>query len=171
MACRGVYFALVEEDLRKLRALNGDEAVLSFVQGEIEERWDVEWLQEVDKAWDAIHRCLGDGSLRCKQPAPLAKFVLCGERLYQKSDYIISLLQPSEVEEVHAASRTVTKEWFRKRYFELGKKSFWKFSIDSYAGPINEDDLEYSWSYFEQARELFGKATAGRRAMIFTVDQ
>ena len=37
--------------------------MLDIVQEEIEEPWDEEWLLEMDKAWDAIHRCLTDGRL------------------------------------------------------------------------------------------------------------
>ncbi|WP_339613695.1 DUF1877 family protein [uncultured Rubinisphaera sp.] len=56
MACRGVHFALTEEQRSQLLAIvesQGD--VIGFIQEDIEELWDTEWLCETDKAWDAIH--------------------------------------------------------------------------------------------------------------------
>src|SRR5262245_546621 len=69
MACRGVHFALTEEQASRLRdppGIDGD-GLLAFVE-EIEEGrngegWDEEWVQESDKSRDAIHRCLTDGRL------------------------------------------------------------------------------------------------------------
>lgn len=124
MACRGVYFALSDDDARRLKDIDGDASVLKFIQEELESRWDEEWLQETDKAWDAIHRCL----------------------------------------------TSITKEWFRARYFSLGKPSFWESDSDTY-GSTSDEDFEYWWSYFEQARALFEKAAKAQRAMIFTVNQ
>ena len=58
MACRGVLFALTDEEVARLRGAKSDDEVLGIVQDEIEQRWDQEHLEECDKAWDAIHRCL-----------------------------------------------------------------------------------------------------------------
>jgi Domain of unknown function (DUF1877) len=64
MAGRGVHFALTaEEEARLVDEPDGDDDHLIDVLGEIEERWDRDWLVETDKAWDAIHRCLTDGTL------------------------------------------------------------------------------------------------------------
>src|SRR5262245_10806940 len=62
VACRGVFLALTELQEAALVATRDDEDVRAFVQ-EIEEMWDDDWLCEVDKAWDAMHRCLADGTL------------------------------------------------------------------------------------------------------------
>jgi hypothetical protein len=56
MACRGVFFALSKEDETKLLTADDSDTVVEIVTEEIEERWDEEWLQEMDKSWDAIHR-------------------------------------------------------------------------------------------------------------------
>ncbi|MHC4266249.1 MAG: DUF1877 family protein [Planctomycetota bacterium] len=170
MACRGVYFALSKEEAAKLLNVTGDDEVLHIVKEEIEERWNEEWLQEVDKAWDAIHRCLGDGSLLCKGKSLLEKCVLGGRQLYIGSDYIISYLDTNEVKDTANSLETVAKNWFRAKYFGL-KKKFLFFDLTDYAGPINEDDFEYTWYYFEQMRFLFRKAANANRSIIFTVDQ
>lgn len=81
MSSRGLFLALSKEEEAKLLALDGDDQGVESAILEIEERWDEEWLQEMDKSWDAIHRCLGDGSLRNQQPAPTTKAVLGGRQL------------------------------------------------------------------------------------------
>jgi len=79
MACRGVHFAITNEVANKLLSLVGDDdAVIEFIQEEIEEQWEVDWLAESDKAWDAMHRCLTDGHLRVKATTPRGLCVIGG---------------------------------------------------------------------------------------------
>jgi hypothetical protein len=45
MACRGVLFAITQEQAQQLQAARGDDAsVLNMVQEEIEAAWDAEHL-------------------------------------------------------------------------------------------------------------------------------
>src|SRR6266403_97981 len=92
MACRGVFFALTKEEEAKLLAAPSSDAVVEIITEEIEERWDRNWLVEMDKSWDAVHRCLGNGSLRTSQPSLTAKAVLGGRQLSSRADWIISYL-------------------------------------------------------------------------------
>src|SRR6478752_8070949 len=103
MSCRGVFFALTKEEEKKLLAAPNSDTVVEIITEEIEERWDREWLVEMDKSWDAVHRCLGDGSLRTSQPSLSAKAVLGGRQLSFNADWIISYLTADEVEQVAVA--------------------------------------------------------------------
>ena len=161
MACRGVYFALSPEDEVKLLDCKSDDDLIELIQEDIEERWDTDWLAEVDKAWDAIHRCLGDGSLDVTDD-PLSKFVLGGRQLTGEDNYTVSYLAAAEVREVAAASAAISESWMHGRYDKL-------VSTD-YDGPHGEDDRQYTWENFVDARRLFEKAAAAGRSMIFTVD-
>ncbi len=60
MVARGVHFAITDEQRRTLESSQNDEARIRYVSEMIEEEWDEAYLQETDKAWDAIHRCLSD---------------------------------------------------------------------------------------------------------------
>ena len=123
-----------------------------------------------DKAWDAIHRCLTDGTLRPKGRSILEKFVLGGKQLHRSANYIVSYVDPEEVRSVGQAADDVTKDWFRERYFGLQKK-FLGFKYSDYDGEIGETDFEYSWDYFECIREFFKKAAQADRSVVFLVDQ
>jgi hypothetical protein len=63
MACRGVFFALTSAQKEHLLALDSDGKRLEYIQEGIEVPWDETHLMQTDKAWDAIHRCLTDGTL------------------------------------------------------------------------------------------------------------
>jgi hypothetical protein len=170
MGCRGMFFALTKEEEAKLLSASDSDAVVEIVTEEIEERWDQEWLQEMDKSWDAIHRCLGDGSLRNSQPAVSAKAVLGGRQLSSRADWVISYLPADEVKKVAEAIAPVTEEEFRSRYFGLKRKFLW-FDRTEYEGPIGEEDFGYSWAYFEDMQRFFSKAAGANRATVFAVDQ
>jgi hypothetical protein len=136
MACRGVLFAITQEEAHRLRAARGnDEAVLNIVQEEIEEAWDEAHLCQTDKAWDAIHRCLGDGTLAGSKE-PLELCILGGEQLHEDSSYVISLLTPEQVKLVANALRPLDKPWLRERYFKIDP-------ADAVSGQLNEEDFEY----------------------------
>lgn len=124
----------------------------------IEEDWDEDWLCELDKAWDAIHRILGDGTVEGPQPqTPLSKAVHGGRPL---SDSCSSFLSTAETCEVAEALSRVEEKWFRSRFGEI-------VVATDYAGPGDADDLEYAWSYFQAMREFFTKAASAGRAVVF----
>ena len=170
MACRGVFFALTKEEEAKLLAAPSSDAVVEIITEEIEERWDRNWLVEMDKSWDAVHRCLGNGSLRTSQPSLTAKAVLGGRQLSSRADWIISYLTADEVKQVSDAIARIDEPEFRRRYFSLQKKFLW-FDRTEYDGPIGEEDFQYSWSNFEEMRLFFSKVALAQRAIIFSVDQ
>ena len=170
MACRGVFFALTKEEEEKLLAAPNSDAVVEIITEEIEERWDPEWLVEMDKSWDAVHRCLGDGSLSRSQSSLTSKAVLGGRQLTSDADWIMSYLTADEVKQVAAAIAGIDQLEFRRRYFALKKKFLWVDRTD-YDGPIGEEDFEYSWSNFEEMRVFFSKVAAAHRAIVFSVDQ
>jgi hypothetical protein len=163
MAGRGVHFALSPEELGQLLAARSDEEVMTLVES-IEEGWDRDFLAESDKAWNAIHRCLTDGSLLYDSGEYPLNHTICGGRqLIEGEDYTVSLVTPEQVKDVASALQALDKAWLKDRYFRLLKP-------DDYDAEIGEDDFEYTWESFEHVRELYIKAAAADRAVIFTVD-
>jgi hypothetical protein len=163
MSCLGVHFALSDEKVERLLSARSNGEVLSIVKEEIETDWDEEWLQEAGKAWDAIHRCLTDGSLVVKDASPLSKCILGGRQLYQADNYVISFLNPAETCEVFHAIKDINREWLEGKYFALEDTTS-DYSVD-------EADFEISWSYFEELKHFFQKTAQHGRAVIFAADQ
>jgi len=146
-----------------LLACRTDDEVLRYVQEVIETACDEANLVETDKAWDAIHRCLTDGAFEFKSQEPLAMCVLGGKQLQRVDTYIVSLKTPIEVARTAKALETVDEAWIRSRFAGLTAKG--------YEGPADQDDLEYTLSYFNVVKDFFGRAAAAGRHVIFTVDQ
>ena len=162
MACRGVHFALAEDDVRRLLAADGNEAVRS-VLSEIERRWDKAWLVESGKAWDAMHRSLSNGTLYYDEGEyPLNRAVLGGKHLYDGDDTVISYVPPKEVKDVAAALALLTEEAFRARYEAIDP--------DDYDGEHGDEDFKLTWAAFQSVRDLYKKAAADGRSVVFTVD-
>jgi hypothetical protein len=161
MSCRGVHFALTDEQASRLMDTPGaDNDFLMGCVEDIEEQWDKEWLQETDKSWDAIHRCLTGGKLRWGD-SPLHKCILGSDNLYDGNDYFINLLSPNEVKDVAAAIKNIDRNELRRRYD----------AIDTSYGKLSDKDFEYTWSWFQHLPKFFQKAAAANRSMLFTVDQ
>src|SRR6516225_6348748 len=82
MPCRGVFFALSATQAEHLLALARDDR-LAHVQDGIEATWDEAHLLQTDKAWDAIHRWLTDGTRTiARSEEPLGKLIAGGSQLY-----------------------------------------------------------------------------------------
>jgi Domain of unknown function (DUF1877) len=164
MACRGVHFAITSDQQTSLLAASNDAKLMEVIE-QIEEAWDKDYLAESDKAWDAIHRCLTDGTLLYENGEYPLNHVICGGRqLHQGEDYVVSLVTPEQVRDVSAGMAPLTEDWMRERYFSLLRS-------DGYDGEIGDEDFRYTWTWFESVRDLYRKAAASGRAVIFTVDQ
>ncbi|MFJ5924419.1 YfbM family protein [Kitasatospora sp. NPDC092948] len=163
MACRGVLFALAESEWARLSACDGDEEVRALVE-EVEEAWDEPRVCELDKAWDALHRCLTDGRLEYGNGEfPLSHAVLGGRPMYDGDDYVVCRVEPGEVRAVAAALEGIDEAWLRRRYAEL--------EFEEYDGARGEDDLAYTVSFLPDLREFYRRAAEEGRAVVFTVDQ
>ncbi len=163
MSCLGVHFALNAADTAALLAAGDNEAVLGFIEA-LEEKWDEEWLSQTDKAWDAMHRCLSNGTIYYDEgDYPLNRAILGGKHLYDGDDYVVAYIALNEVKDVSAAMAPMTEKDLRKRYDAIDS--------DDYDGEHGDKDFEYTWQNFLTLREFFKKAAGADRSVVFTVDQ
>jgi len=163
MSCRGVHFAIGQQTVDALLAASDDEERRAIVEA-VEEAWEQPFTAETDKAWDAIHRALGDGSLDPKAgSAPLNQAIFGGTSLHEGDDYIIVLVPRDEVPAVAAALATIDDEAMRQRYRDLVPSD--------YDPSYGDEDREYTVANFRDVAALYARAAAAGRAVIFTVDQ
>jgi hypothetical protein len=159
----GVHFALSTQDEARLLAAAGDDDAVIRIVEEIEESSYTEPHCDSDKAWDALHRCLTDGKLEYAGGTyPLRAAVLGGRQLVEEAEYTVSYVPAEQVRDVAEALSIIEEDWLRQRYLTLGDTD--------YAGPVDEDDFEYTWDALEDIREFFAVAAEAGRAVIFTVD-
>jgi len=181
MSALGVYFAITDEQRSELEARKTDEDRIDYVKEEIEEAWEEEYLQQTDKAWDAIHRCLGDwppdtpwfypvrpesGAFALPEDHgtyPLKLCVLGGKKLVENEyEYFIRLIEPHEVTDIVPAMRAIDKDQLREKYFTHCRGAWPEYG---------EEDFEYTWEYFELLRDYFSRMAGNGRSIIFTADQ
>ncbi|MGL4422178.1 MAG: YfbM family protein, partial [Gemmataceae bacterium] len=134
-----------------------------IVEG-IEEAWEEQFVVESDKAWDAIHRCLTDGSLLYESGEyPLNHCICGGRQLHRGKNYTVSFVTADQVKEVAGALSKVTKTGMRKRYERIDPAEYNEVEM-------GEEDFTYIWENFMDVRRFYKKAAAADRAVIFTVD-
>jgi hypothetical protein len=160
-----MFFALTADQEAALMATRDDDEVRAFVEEVEMGDWDGEPLGcETDKAWDAMHRCLSDGTLGCGRGlSPLDMAVLGGGHRHKSDDYVVAHVLVNEVVQVAAALEAVDEVWMRQCYDRIDPAD--------YQGLLSDEDFEYTWYWFTQVRDFYRKAAAARRAVIFTVDQ
>ncbi|MEV7559577.1 YfbM family protein [Streptomyces sp. NPDC089795] len=163
MGGRGVHFAIDAVMVARLLEAEEDEDTALIVE-EIEESWDRPFLFETDKAWDALHRCLSDGTLELSGGSyPLSHVVLGGAQVYEGEEYVVALVRVEQVPEVAAAMARIDKEWLRQRYDTM--------EFPGYQGVRGDEDFAYTWANFRGLDGFFEAAARAGHAVIFTVDQ
>lgn len=169
MSCLGVHFALSDKDVTTLKGFDSEDDRLEHLQEVIEETYMSDegaeaMYAESDKAWDAIHRTLSDGELTWDGGTyPLNHTILGGELLYSGPDYIMSLKSSTQVKDIATALADIDLSTFTKNYQ--------KIDAESYGFPLTDEDLEYTWEWFQSVRDLYARAAATDRAVLFTADQ
>ena len=152
----GVAFALSAEQAAELLALGDDDGREEWLQDLEEEVEDGEWFQ-YDKAWDELHRCLGDGELVIQDGPPLAHAVFGSRPLMQdeESAMFAGYLPAAEVPAVAESLAQVDRSRLHERFDALS---------------IDEALFEHVWECLEGLREFYARLVERRSAMVFSVD-
>lgn len=158
----GVHFAIEAEHERSLLAADddGDSERVGEILEELEESWPDDALKvDTDKAWDAIHRCLTDGTLDPDGgPYPLSHTVLGGRHLHE--EYYVVYVSPDEVRDVASALHDVESAWLRRQFDAIDDPD--------YRGAGDDADFAYTWDNFLDLRAFYDRAAAAGRAVVFT---
>jgi Domain of unknown function (DUF1877) len=170
VACRGVLYAIGADAARTLlevaaKATSEDEVVDA---AEEHDRDEASW-RYLDKAWDGIACCLihladqlQDGAL-----APDSdRCVFGGWPLTDGEDWIVTLWEPAEVRASVAILEGITEASLRRAYGALDAEE-----TKEYPEHGDEEDFQYVWAYFQDARELCVRAAGAGQAMLFIADQ
>ncbi|MFF0451162.1 YfbM family protein [Streptomyces sp. NPDC004609] len=166
----GCHFAI--EPAEALRLAEADSGEVMAYVAEAEEDPDSRygdgpWKVDTDRAWDALHRCLTDGTLTYGGgPYPLSYTVLGGRLLTdEEHEYIVVLATPQQTREAAAALADIDEPWLRARFFGLGLTE-----RDGYRGAGDERDFQCTWENFVAVRAFYERAAGAGRAVLFTAD-
>lgn len=158
-AMLGVHYAITAEQEKLLLDADGDDDAVSEIIGDLEEDWADDALKaDTDKAWDAIHRCLTNGTLDPDGGTqPLALAVVGGRHLHDEM-YVV-YVAPDEVRAVAEALADIDEPWLRARFGDFD---------DDYDGAADDDDFHYTWDGLVCLKGFYQRAAAASRAVIFT---
>lgn len=163
MTARAVRFAPDGNDAERLLACQNDDELMQVVE-EIEERWGLERLCELNKSWDALHRCFTDGDLVFDNgDFPLAHVPLGGVPLHEGADYSVCCVTVEQVRDVAAALEPLGGQWLRDRFATL--------TFDAYQGTGDTEDIAYTQAFLPGLKNFYRTAAQNSQAAIFTVDQ
>jgi hypothetical protein len=166
MPHRGTFYAITPDEADRLLALVGNDAALAAEALDLYsiERQHTRFIAAVDKAWDLLHRCLTDGSLHDlgKGATPLSWCVLGGKSLHAGKEFIICYVTPEQVPQVAQALDELDVHWLVQRYRNL--------ESSGYTSLITNEDFDYAWENFTNVRNLYSKAAAATRAVVFVAD-
>lgn len=162
MAGLGMHFAISEDVVSRLLGADDDAAVIAIV-AQIEEDSEPGFAFGTDKAWDALHRCLTNGTLDVRAGSfPLSHVVLGGVQLCEDSDYLVSLVRADQVSTVADALDPVDESWLRRRYDAL--------AFPEYEHVRGDEDFAYTWANVHDIAAFYQSAAQDGRAVIFTVE-
>lgn len=180
MGCLAVLFALNDQEVKNLLAIERNKRS-DYMHEEIEEKFFddfPEYLCELDKSWDAMHRMLTDGKLDFENKVPpLCNVIFGGEFIYglmrqpsgdvvvsegEEDEYMI-LKTPEQVDEIVKVLPKRTKEECRECYYMIDS--------EDYGMEPDEEDFEYTWEYLQESLDFWKTASKESRYVLFTVDR
>jgi hypothetical protein len=174
MACLGTHFAITLEMAARLNRgqPHTTEEVIKFIKYLGSQYHDLHaegWVEQTENAWDGIHRCLTDGKL--KTGTTPAHWCILGadERFWVRRedgqlDWIVNLLEPSDVRRVADVIRKIDRAELERGYDNIDPESFYRLNM-------SEDDFRYTWHYFQSLQTFFRRAADAERWVVFRVDQ
>ncbi|MEV0466959.1 DUF1877 family protein [Nocardia tengchongensis] len=158
----GVHFAITAEQERALLSADDldDADAIDELLSAMEESWAEDDLKvDTDKAWDAIHRSLTDGTLGPSSGEyPLSPAIIGGRHLHD--DYYAVYVSAEQVRYLATALNEVQREGMRVAFDAIDD--------EEYAGTLDDEDFEYTWSNFQDVRAFYDRAAAAQRSVIFT---
>ena len=167
MSCLGVLFSIDQNTVNLIKQLPSEERRINYFKEVIEEDYfkdEPQWVAELGKSWDALHRSLTDGELAWDNGEyPLNHVIFGGEILCANGRYIIVLKSKEQVVEIAKAVNQLTEKALRARYFML--------DAEEYDGEIGNEDFKYTWQWFEDSKSFWQRAADENRSVVFTVDQ
>jgi len=171
MACRGSYYAVTPAQLASLEALTTTQDRADM----LEEMYSEDIWLDLDKSWYGMHRCLATIPPNGKEYVteedtetfgtyPLKLATMGGRDFNIDSDrnWFVCVIDPEHVAPLATAMAAIDKADFSGRYE--------KYCRDAYP-EFGEEDREYTWAYFTEARGYLQKLAGTGKAVVFIADQ
>ena len=156
----GFLLGLSRDHAKQLFAARGDDALKRVVSSLKRELEGSNLCQDCGRHWDAIHRCLSDGTLNPSAgEVPLNHCILGGRQMLESKNTIVAVVRPDLTRHVARELNVVSEQWFRDRYYEIDPQD--------YGRKLDDDDLTEAWRRFEEIRDFYQNAAQQKCAIAF----
>ena len=166
MKGQGAHIILTREDAKKVFSATDDTSVRKVVTElrNSKKHRDGKLVLETGASWNAIHRCLTEGTL---EPGagefPLNHAILGGRRLHQGTDYEAIMVRPDIVPHIAEMLHHVKRETIHEAYHKIDPAD--------YGQQLTITDFDRIWNSLQQIRQLYEDAASERCAVLFTVER
>ena len=162
MSRLGVLYALKEEELDRLRSLPQEERY-DYMLEEIEENLlGTSRGCELDKAWEGIQFCLGNGKWEEKNSVP-TNIVFAGEFIVETENEIITLKNNSDVSQI-------VDYLHQNNLQDVIGKNFPMIDEQEFSLSKSDDVLNYLLDWSRDIQSFYENALKENCSVIFTVD-
>jgi hypothetical protein len=162
MSGQGYHFALDQEQADALLACADEMAVLDITERLVEAFVPGEFGCGGDKAWDVLHRCLGDGTFRPGGGTAPLNCPFLGGRLLVSEGSLVNLVTAGLVREVAVALAALDATWLCRRLDQ-------RFGAE-YGGTVPEEDAERFLGMLEELTRFYRQAASEGKAVVFVTD-
>ena len=166
MQGHGAHIILTREDAKRVFGAAGDVAVQEIaneLRGS-KRHCEAKLVLETGANWDAIHRCLTDGTLEpTAGEFPLNQVILGGKQLFKGAGFEAVMVRPDLTAFIAEALHNLKREEIHDKYMQLPAAEL------GYTPTEQESDIV--WNAIQQIRQLFEDAAAERCAVMFTVER
>ena len=150
---------LPREQAKPLFACRGDDAVRDFVVAALAAGQAT--VLRLDRTWQTLAHCFGDGTLELGQgEPPLGWCLLGGKPLCQSESTRVLMVRPDMVRHVAEALTAVDESWLKRRASEVAATADQPVEVTSEAAAI-----------VPQLRDFYQKAAEKGSAALFVDDR
>jgi hypothetical protein len=160
VVARGMFYAVSADDEAEMLHRAGNQTSLVEYLDTLFDDETEEWQFDIDKAWDEMHRTLGDGDLTHELAHPLAGVVLGGRKLSAADWFIIVHKGADQVSEIADAAEAHSDDDFRERY--IARSDLFDWHLLGWRDALCK---------YKQLKWFYRRAANAKRAVIFAVDQ
>jgi Domain of unknown function (DUF1877) len=147
-----IYISIDANDFKLIKETPSNKCADLFTH--YESKLASQYTLSIAQAWDAIVRCLGDGSLRRSKTRSLANAIYGDDTIWLPGPNVsLGLLNDQRVKEISVGLGNVSASELRNRYFAL-RRTFLGIDISSYEHPVSEDDWDFTKTNFDALVEF-----------------